>query len=56
MTSVLTDGVKDGINSQIPLKRMGTAEEIANTVYFLGGDDNTYITGQVISVDGGMLM
>ena len=56
MTSVLTDSVKDNINSQIPLKRMGTAEEIANTVYFLGGDDNTYITGQVINVDGGMAM
>ena len=56
MTSILNDSVKENINSQIPLKRMGTADEIANTVYFLGGEDNTYITGQVINVDGGMLM
>lgn len=56
MTSVLSDAVKEGINAQIPLKRMGTAEEIANTVYFLGGEENTYITGQVINIDGGMVM
>lgn len=56
MTSVLTDQVKENINAQIPLKRMGTAEEIANAVYFLGGENNTYITGQVLNVDGGMLM
>lgn len=56
MTSVLTDAVKESINTQIPLKRMGSSEEIANTVYFLAGEENTYITGQVINVDGGMLM
>ena len=56
MTAVLSDKVKEGINAQIPLKRMGTAEEIANTVYFLGGEENTYITGQVINIDGGMVM
>ena len=56
MTSVLNDSVKESINAQIPLKRMGSSEEIANTVYFLAGEENTYITGQVINVDGGMLM
>lgn len=56
MTSVLSDNVKENINAQIPLKRMGSAEEVANTVYFLAGEENTYITGQVINVDGGMLM
>ena len=56
MTSVLTDAVKENINIQIPLKKMGTAEEVANAVYFLGGEENTYITGQVLNVDGGMLM
>ena len=56
MTDVLSDEVKNNINNQIPLKRMGTAEEIAKSVYFLGGEDNTYITGQVLNVDGGMLM
>ena len=47
---------KENINNQIPLKRMGTAEEIAKAVYFLAGEDNTYITGQVLNIDGGMLM
>lgn len=56
MTSVLNDNVKESINAQIPLKRMGSSEEVANTVYFLAGEENTYITGQVINVDGGMLM
>lgn len=56
MTSVLTDAVKENINTQIPLKKMGTATEVANAVYFLGGEENTYITGQVLNVDGGMLM
>ena len=56
MTDVLSDSVKESINSQIPLKKMGTAEEVANAVYFLGNDENTYITGQVLNEDGGMLM
>ena len=54
MTDVLSDSVKESINSQIPLKKMGTAEEVANAVYFLGNEENTYITGQVLNVDGGM--
>ena len=56
MTEVLSDAVKENINNQIPLKRMGSPEEIAKAVYFLGGEDNTYITGQVLNVDGGMIM
>lgn len=56
MTSVLSDSVKDGIYSQIPLKRMGNSQEVANTVYFLASEENSYITGQVINVDGGMVM
>ena len=56
MTSILNDNVKENINSQIPLKRMGKSEEIANSVYFLAGEENTYITCQVLNVDGGMLM
>ncbi len=56
MTEVLNDTVKENINNQIPLKRMGTAGEIAKAVYFLAGEDNTYITGQVLNIDGGMLM
>ena len=56
MTSVLSDSVKENIYAQIPLKRMGTAKEVANLVYFLGEDTSSYITGQVINVDGGMVM
>ena len=56
MTDILSDSVKESINSQIPLKKMGTAKEVANAVYFLGNEENTYITGQVLNVDGGMLM
>ncbi len=55
MTSVLNEKVKENISAQIPLKRMGTAEEIANAVYFLGGEENTYITGQTLNIDGGMI-
>ena len=56
MTSVLSDKVKENINLQIPLKRMGKAQEVANVVSFLAGNESSYITGQVINVDGGMVM
>ena len=56
MTDVLSESVKENINSQIPLKRMGTAEEVAKVVYVLSCEESSYITGQVINVDGGMLM
>ena len=56
MTSVLADEVKDSINAQIPMKRMGTAQEIANVAYFLGCEESSYITGQVNNIDGGMVM
>ena len=56
MTDVLSESVKESIYSQIPLKKMGKPEEVANAVYFLGSDENTYITVQVLNVDGGMIM
>ena len=56
MTSVLSDSIKENINGQIPLKRMGTAKEVANLIYFLASEESDYITGQVINVDGGMVM
>ena len=56
MTAVLSDEVKENIHNQIPLKRMGTAKEVANLIYFLGSDESAYITGQVINIDGGMVM
>lgn len=56
MTDVLKDEVKEEISKNIPLKRMGKAEDVANVVKFLVSEDSSYITGQVINVDGGMLM
>lgn len=56
MTSILSDEVKGSINVQIPMKRMGTTQEIANVAYFLGCEESSYITGQVINIDGGMVM
>lgn len=56
MTQVLSDTVKENIYNQIPLKRMGEAKEVAELIYFLGSEKASYITGQVINVDGGMLM
>ena len=56
MTNVLKDDIKDEISKNIPLKRMGKAEDVANVVNFLVSDESSYITGQVINVDGGMLM
>ena len=55
MTDVLKQEVKDEIAKNIPLKRMGTPKDVANVVRFLASEDSSYITGQVISVDGGMI-
>ncbi len=56
MTDVLPDAVKAAATEQIPMKHFGTTKDIANTVAFLASDSAGYITGQVISVDGGMAM
>ncbi len=56
MTEDLSDEVKERLTSQIPLKRLGEVADVANLVVFLTGDDASYITGEVIKVDGGMLM
>jgi 3-oxoacyl-[acyl-carrier protein] reductase len=56
MTDVLPDKVKDAILGTIPLKRLGSPEDVANTVAFLASEEASYITGQVINVDGGMVM
>ncbi len=54
MTDVLSDSVKEGLLAQIPLKRVGQTKDIANAVLFLASEASDYITGQVLSVDGGM--
>ena len=56
MTNILKDEVKEEIAKNIPLKRMGTPEDVARVVKFLASEDSSYVTGQVIHVDGGMLM
>ncbi|WP_216207826.1 3-oxoacyl-[acyl-carrier-protein] reductase [Clostridium estertheticum] len=56
MTEDLPAKVKDTIMGTIPLKRLGRPEDVANVVAFLATDDAAYITGQVINVDGGMVM
>ena len=56
MTVGLSDQVKDTINSKIPLGRTGTPEEIAAAVQFLASPEAAYITGQVLCVDGGIVM
>ena len=56
MTNALTEDVKNQFLSQIPLGRIGSAKEIANTAVFLASDEAGYITGQTITVDGGRLI
>ena len=56
MTAVLPEKVKEEMLKAIPMNRYGQVEDIANAVNFLVSDDASYITGQVISVDGGMHM
>ena len=56
MTAVLPEPVKDAAKQVIPAKKFGTPEDIARAVAFLTDDDNGYVTGQVLCVDGGMAM
>lgn len=56
MTEVLADKYKEDILKNIPLKKLGKAEDVANAVAFLMSEESQYITGQVLNVDGGMVM
>lgn len=56
MTDKLTEEVKNGMLTQIPLGQFGKPEDIANAVVFLASDESSYITGQTLHIDGGMYM
>ncbi len=56
MTQALPQNIKDKIQERIALKRLGTVEDVANAVLFLASEQASYITGQVLVVDGGMVI
>ncbi|MBU1356795.1 MAG: 3-oxoacyl-[acyl-carrier-protein] reductase [Candidatus Edwardsbacteria bacterium] len=56
MTAKLTDEVKENYKKGIPLGRMGSVDDVANAVLFLVSEQSAYITGQVLHVDGGLVM
>lgn len=56
MTQALGNEVKEQLLNQIPLARLGATKDVANAVKFLVSDDASYVTGQVINIDGGMVM
>jgi 3-oxoacyl-[acyl-carrier protein] reductase len=56
MTDALSEKVRDELTAQIPLERLGSADDIANAVVFLASEHSGYITGHVLSVNGGMYM
>ncbi|HOT30258.1 MAG TPA: 3-oxoacyl-[acyl-carrier-protein] reductase [Candidatus Ozemobacteraceae bacterium] len=56
MTAVLTDKVKEQMLAQVPMARFGLPTDVAHAVSFLASDRSSYITGQVLTVDGGMVM
>jgi 3-oxoacyl-[acyl-carrier protein] reductase len=56
MTEKLSDSIKETIRNNVPLKRLGSAEDVAHAVVFLASDRASYITGQVLVVDGGLVL
>lgn len=56
MTDELSDDVKNQMLTQIPLSKLGNPQDVAKAVVFLASDDASYITGQTLHVDGGMVM
>ena len=56
MTSYLDENAKEKLTQDIPLKRLGSVNDIAELAIFLASDESSYITGQTISVDGGLFM
>jgi 3-oxoacyl-[acyl-carrier protein] reductase len=56
MTRGITEEAREGWESRIPLKRLGTPDDVAAAVCFLASDEASYITGQVLAVNGGMYL
>lgn len=56
MTAFLTPEDREALANEAPLRRMGTPEDIAKAIFFLGGEESQFITGQVLCVDGGMVI
>ena len=56
MTTFLSDAEKQEVSKNIPMKRFGSVEDVAKCIVFLASDEANYITGQTISVDGGLFM
>ncbi|MBC8208063.1 MAG: 3-oxoacyl-[acyl-carrier-protein] reductase [Desulfobulbaceae bacterium] len=56
MTSELSEDIQDKIKGEIPLSRLGSPEDVAGAVAYLAGNDGSYVTGQVLHVNGGMYM
>jgi 3-oxoacyl-[acyl-carrier protein] reductase len=56
MTDALNEEQRKALLSNIPMGKMGRPEDVSNLVKFLAGDESSYITGQVVTVDGGMVM
>ena len=56
MTDMLSENVRETVKEQIPMKRFGNPEDVAEMIAFLASERADYITGQVIHIDGGMAM
>ena len=56
MTTFLDNDSKSTLINSIPLSRFGTVDDVADLAYFLASDNSSYITGQTVSIDGGLLM
>ena len=56
MTDVLKEELRELMLKQVPLGRLGTPEDVAKVVLFLSSSESSYVTGQVISIDGGLFM
>jgi len=56
MTEKMTDAAKQALSSQIPLQRLGSAEDVAAAAVYLASDDAAYVTGHVLNVSGGLYM